>query len=303
VKKPSRNHVVGAPALFRRGDWELVIVPGFGARIVSLRFEGRDVMRPTAADKLEDGLCYGFAGFPLVPYCGPTFGKGFLWEGRFVALARNVVEEPTHTHGDGWLNPWTVAERNDHSCRLIYLHQPEASGWPWRYRAELIYRLVDTGLEIAMSLRNVDSQSAPAGLGFHPYFPRPKGTLLRFDAHKVWPPDAPEAINLAPVPLGPLDFSQGLDAAETQIDRCFEGWARSAELYYPDGPRLMITATQRFSRLQIYSPIAEDYVCVEPVTNANDALNRAAAGSSHHGLFILGPDDKLLGSMSFALDM
>ena len=110
----------------------------------------------------------------------------------------------------------------------------------------------------------------PAGIGPHPYFPKAPDTALTFDCTGVWPPDAPEAVALGAGPLEPgLDFRHGQNVGPIVFDRCFEGWSGLA-LSRPRQP------DSDGSRPTVPSAVADlrclglPYICIEPVTNAND---------------------------------
>ena len=83
----------GPLVTLEHGSYTLTVAPGFGARMVSFRHAGRDILRPTPDAVLAEPLVYGFAGFPLMPYSGPLFGPGFTFAGITHTLARNVREE------------------------------------------------------------------------------------------------------------------------------------------------------------------------------------------------------------------
>jgi aldose 1-epimerase len=283
------------------GPYELVAAPHFGGRIVSLTWHGRDVLRPTPEAIIANPKVYEFAGFPLMPYSGPLFGPGFAFAGIDYVLDRTVREEPSATHGDAWISPFQIVDRNDASVSLRYDHEPEQGMFPFRFRGDLRFALSQEGLSIAMQVTSRDHRPMPAGFGFHPYFPKPKGTRLRFEAVGVWPADAPEAVTL---PCGPLieglSFRDGADVSEMVVDRLYEGWDGRAELSYEDGQRTTITADGALDKMQIYSAWHYPYVCVEPVSNANDGFNRMAAGVPSHGVRVLEPNRSIEGTIRIA---
>ena len=51
----------GKLVTIRAGGTELVVAPECGARLVSFRVDGRDVLRPASAEALEKAVPYGFA--------------------------------------------------------------------------------------------------------------------------------------------------------------------------------------------------------------------------------------------------
>jgi aldose 1-epimerase len=281
------------------GSASVVLAPECGARIVSFRVDDRNVLRAASPEALATGISYGFAGFPLMPYSGPIFGGGFQFGSQWHPLARNVPEEPTATHGEGWIRPWTVRSQSDNRVELTMDHMPAAGEFPFAWRGNLTFLLEANHFVIELRLTCRDHRPMPAGIGFHPYFPKPPGTRLQFQAAGMWPADAPEAVGLPCGPLLPgLDFSNGLDASEIVLDRCFEGWDRRAEVHYPDGFITTITAEGALEKLQIYDAWDYLYVCVEPVSNANDGFNRMAHNVPCHSTTILNPGQSLWGRLA-----
>jgi aldose 1-epimerase len=280
------------------GPYSLTVAPAFGARLVAFRHAGRDVLRATPDTVLAKPTVYGFAGFPLMPYSGPLFGPGFSFAGVSYRLARTVREEPTATHGEAWIGPFEILAKGRAMLELEMAHEPATGSFPFRFRGQVRYSLSDDGLTILLRLTSRDHRPMPAGLGIHPYFPKNPGTRLRFAAVGVWPPDAPEAVLLGCQPLADgLDFGGGPDVSGMVIDRLYEGWDGRAEVVASDGFRTVIEADGVLDKMQIYSAWDYPYVCVEPVSNANDGFNRMAAGVPSHGVRVLEPGRSIEGSV------
>jgi len=288
----------GPLATLEHGPYALTVAPGFGARLVSFRHAGRDILRPTPEAVLAKPIVYGFAGFPLMPYSGPLFGPGFSFAGVNYPLARTVREEPTATHGESWIEPFRILDRNTAALELEMIHEPMPGRFPFRYRGQVRYSLSDDGLAILLRVTSLDHRPMPAGLGIHPYFPKPPGTRLCFASVGVWPPDGPEAVLLGCQPLTEgLDFAESPDVSAIVIDRLFEGWDGRAEIIAPDGHRTVIEADGALDKMQIYSAWDYPYVCVEPVSNTNDGFNRMAAGVPSHGVRVLEPNRSIEGTV------
>ncbi|MGE3830379.1 MAG: hypothetical protein AB7F76_05225 [Parvibaculaceae bacterium] len=282
-----------------RGALQFIVAPEAGARFVSFTADGRDILRTASPQGLNTGTCYEYGGFPLVPYSGPIFGDGFRFGGEFHALGRTVPEEPTATHGEGWIRPWQILRQDAAALRLQFDHVPRPDAFPFGYRGVVDFSLEAEKLVIDIELICRHHRPMPAGIGIHPYFPKPAGTALRFDATGLWPPDSPEAVEQGCGPLeAGLDFRNGQDVSAIVFDRCFEGWDGLAELSYPDGHRTRIEAEGALTRLQIYDAWHYPYIYVEPVSNANDGFNRMALGVPGHGVQVLEPGQSLSGRMS-----
>jgi aldose 1-epimerase len=293
----------GPLVTLEHGPYVLTVAPHFGARMVSFRHGARDVLRPTPAEVIAKPVVYGFAGFPLMPYSGPLFGPGFSFAGEDHVLARNVREEPSATHGDSWIAPFAIVDQSDSALTLEMEHAPSPGTFPFRYRGHVRYALGDGGLSIRLRVTSRDHRPMPAGLGIHPYFPKPEGARLKFNCVGVWPPDGPEVVGIGCGPLtAGFDFSAGQDLTDVVIDRLFEGWDSHAEVIGPDGARTVIEADGALDKLQVYSAWDYPYVCVEPVSNTNDGYNRMAAGAPSHGIRILEPNRSIEGTVriSFA---
>ncbi len=290
---------VGRLVSLRDDTTELVVAPECGARIVSFRVAGRDVLRAASPEALKSAVPYGFAAFPLLPYSGPIFGDGFRLGETWHPLARNVSMEPTTTHGEGWIMPWRTAEASEQSLTVDLDYHPATDAYPFAWRGTMTFAVSKGGMSVALTLKNRDHRPMPAGMGLHPYFPKEPGTILTFDHTGVWPPDAPEAVAEGCAPIEPgLDFRDGQDVGPLVLDRCFEGWDGVATLTAPDGFTTRIEADPVFGKLQIYDAWDYPYICIEPVTNANDGFNRAAIGVPSHAVAMLEPGRALAGAVT-----
>ncbi|CAN5706558.1 hypothetical protein BH11PSE6_BH11PSE6_00450 [soil metagenome] len=108
--------------------WELDLLPALGGAIGALRFQGTDILRPTA-DSTTDPL--QSACFPLVPYANRIAGGRFSFGGRDIRLPLNFGDHPNTLHGFGWQRPWDVVEVAPDRARLTQVHDG-GDGWPWR---------------------------------------------------------------------------------------------------------------------------------------------------------------------------
>lgn len=274
----------------------LEVAPACGARLLSFTIAGRNVLRPLAS-RSGNPPPYEFAGFPLLPYSGPIFGGGFTFEGKAYPLGRTIAAEGDPVHGDGWTGNWTIATRGPDKLTLTYEHEPREGAFPFRWTGQLTYAVTANALSVDMRLANSDSRAFPAGMGFHPYFPRPPGTRLQFAHGEVWPADGPEAVAIEPTVIEGLDFNAGQDVTELVVDRCFEAWPGAAHIAHPNGRSVTVTASREFGKMQIYVPWYAPFLCVEPVTNANDGFNRARHGVLRHGVVRLAPGQTLSGTI------
>ncbi|MGD9510576.1 MAG: aldose 1-epimerase [Geminicoccaceae bacterium] len=284
-----------------RGDLSLALLPEAGAAIVRLTCGGVDVLRrgdpgAVARDPTEA------ACFPLVPYSGPVVGGRFPFDGIEHRLARTHPNEPEPIHGEGWVAVWEAVDHRTDTAILRYHHLPRSGAFPFPfpYLAEQRIALDRGRVTIGVSVTNLGDRPMPAGIGVHPYFPDRRGLRLHLAAGGVWSRRPLDRDGPAVLPVPPdWSFAEPRAAAALVVDDSFPGWAGKAELSWADrGLAVEITADPLFRFVQLFSTADEDFLCVEPVSNANDGFNLMAAGIEQHGVQLLAPGQRLAGAMS-----
>jgi aldose 1-epimerase len=77
------------------------------------------------------------------------------------------------------------------------------------------------------------------------------------------------------VPFGKFDYSSAMPVERGDIDHCFVGWDRRAEIEWPDRRyALEITASDTLPCAVVCIRSDIGCFCFEPVPHINDALNR-----------------------------
>jgi len=279
----------------------LVRVSPQGASLVDAWFDDRPVLRPYAGDvnmpfNSVDGAC-----FPMVPYCGRIEGNTFtIGEQRYSMLPNTDVDKH-RLHGDGWLNLWSVLERQTERVRLGLTHTLDSES-PYHYEAQLEISVADEQLKMILSVVNRGKTSLPFGLGFHPYFPLTASTTLQFEA-KGYRDEREDHLpaELVDIPTE-LNFSHSLAVPDRFFHLGFENWNARTLISNPElGINVTMQASGRFDRLQIFSPgpDASDseglrYVCVEPMTHTCNAHRMRG----DHGLQMLEPDQSMQATLT-----
>jgi aldose 1-epimerase len=94
------------------------------------------------------------------------------------------------------------------------------------------------------------------------------------------------------------DFAEPRSAAGLIIDDSFRGWVGRARLNWPDrGLTIDLAADPVFRLVQLFSTADANFLCVEPVSNANDRFNLLAAGATGHGVTVLAQGERLAGAV------
>jgi aldose 1-epimerase len=285
----------------RAGGAGLTLAPAVGGAVTRYWWErdgaAWEWLRPTAPSALRDGHAHRAAAFPLVPFSNRIRAGRFVFGGRAVSLPLNRTREPHAIHGHGWQGRWRVVGAGPREARLEYRHAP--GDWPWAYRATQRFTLTPAGLTVALALTNESAAPMPAGLGWHPYFPRAAGTRLTAEVSGVWRTDRETMPTTLVPPEAGADPSHGLIVSESRLDNCFVGWNHRALVEWPErGAGLAMTAEPPLDYLVVFTPRGRRFFCAEPVSHVTDAVNLAAAGHPDTGLHVLAPGETLASTIT-----
>lgn len=255
--------------VLERNGLRLVLLPDLGGSIRSFTLDGRNILFPASKQKPISPL--ETAGFPLFPFSGRIRDGAFSWNGRAVQLARNFAPEPHAIHGQAWLAVWTTDSVTSDQARLSLNYQP--GDWPWPYRAIQHFELTDYGLKLTLTLENLSTEEMPAGLGWHPYFPRGDAELSA-NVSSVWVAEQGD-IPDRQVPLSiDTDIRTARRVDALRLDNAFAIQPANADIFWPSSSlRVSIRSTPEFGHLVVYVPAGMDFFCVEPVSHAPDAIN------------------------------
>lgn len=280
----------------RAGCAELGVAVGVGGSLVRYQWamggQTYDWLRPATSADVASGAADRLACFPLVPFSNRIRDGRFTFGRRTIRLPLNRPPIPHAIHGQGWQTEWKIVARGSDRLSLEYEHA--ARDWPFLYRARQDLALSEEELRLTLCIDNRGPESMPVGLGWHPYFPRTPGCRLSARVTGMWATDQevmPTTLVGADPRLGGCD---GLPLATVALDNVFTGWHREATITWPERRmQLTIAAEAPLDFLVVYSPLAQDYVCVEPVSHCTDAFNLASAGRGDTGMATLAPGAQL----------
>ena len=283
------------------GQAHVDIVPEIGGSLAgywSETDEGpKHWLRPLSVEGLEAKNVLATSCFPLVPFSNRIRNGRFSFAGNNVSLPLNFGDHPHAIHGQGWQQPWSVEEATADTACLSFRHK--AGSWPWDFTARQRFALTADTLTIVLEICNQSLQDMPAGLGFHPYFPRTPKSGLTARVEEVWQIDEEVMpLHLEPV-SGDMDPGAGLLADKIVLDNCYAGWDRQATVVWPEHrAELIVRASIDLDTLVLFTPPSEDFLCIEPVSHCTDAFNLAAAGMADTGMMVLSPGQTWAVSMT-----
>ncbi len=279
----------------------LEIDPALGASVA--RFDLREpgglllpLMRPAeeGATWFNDLACYS-----LAPWSNRIAGGEFTWRGQRHRLTPDWPDG-TAIHGLVKDRPWRLIERSPVTAILEFASSdfPDLT-YSWPFHAAVRYELLEDALAVRLSVKNLDSsRPMPAGLGFHPFFPRflrepSEQAEIRYAALGRYP-----AQHMLPTrPAAPDDvmrrLNQGVPVGELDLDDVFLGSTSGATITWPrSGVRLTYGCSPALGHAVIYTGKPDSF-CFEPVTMVNDGFNVRERGWQDNGVAELAPGEPL----------
>jgi galactose mutarotase-like enzyme len=241
-------------------DSRVRICPHRGGIVLECRLNGRDLLyldKETFYD--PDANIRG--GIPvLFPICGQLRQGEYEWEG---------VTYRMKNHGVARLQPWDVAITGmDGSAwaTLTLRSNPETrEAYPFDFELRFTYRLKDGSLAIEQEYRNLSDKPMPMVAGFHPYFATESKNLpFVSDASRYF--DYNDGV--IKTFDGALDLN-GMKESVALLD------ALRPEISFPLAVDAMIRLrySEDFRYVVLWAVEGKRFVCVEPWTALNEALN------------------------------
>jgi aldose 1-epimerase len=238
------------------------------------------------------------AHFAMLPYVNRVRGNVLGVEGRQIPMPPNT-SEPLALHGAGWQARWNVLSGDDSHCRMGMEAPPD---YPFRFRASQAIHLAGASLRIELGVTNASEQAIPAGLGFHPYFPRDPDTRLRFRAAWFWL-EGPGHLPTSAIRVPPeLSFGEGAALPETWRANCYSGWDGLAVIDQPRlGYSVKMTGSDALRDLMFYTPPGEAFFALEPQSHTTGIVQTDADSEAANPMRVLRPNESMTVWMELAV--
>gem|GEM_PF-421455 len=242
----------------------------------------------------------GGQGDVLAPFPGRVKNGEFTFGGEVHSLAKNDKDGPNAIHGFLRAELFQTIELTSTTAVFRYdllANDYAAKGFPFSLQIEVSYSVSRLGLTTSYRIKNTGAVTAPAGIGFHPYFQVDKGPL------SDWSVEIPaqnylELENLIPtgrvLPVDgtKLDFKQPRFIKNERYNDCLAHLERSADgssqirLGSKNSTNLITLKLDKsfdyvviYTGDQIAAPNQRLGLAVEPMTCAPDAYNHADWGA------------------------
>lgn len=290
-----------APIELRSERLRVVISPARGGSLLAMRVKRGEAWLDLMPDPGSRG-----SSWLMLPYSNRIRDGRFVFDGR----EHQLTGAKNHAiHGDVRTRPWTIVAQTPSSLVLSFdsAEFPDFN-WPWPVHATVGITLSGDQVEQTVRLENLGETTMPAGFGWHPYYRRwltrdGEPVVLGFTAPRIHPdtdadglPDGPSE----PVPAD-LDFSTPRELGSGRIDACFAGFDGRATIQWPEsGVTLTYACSPNVTHLVCFGPEDRPVLAVEPAANANDGVNRLAAGEADSGVIPLAASEVLEASFTIS---
>jgi aldose 1-epimerase len=263
------------------GDLEAVFLPDHGMLGASLRHRGAEILR--RVQDIEAAAAKGStAGIALLhPWANRLAGPRYHAAGREVELdlsspLLHLDEHGLPMHGVPWsLLSWEVTEARQDcvAARLDWTRSDLLAVFPFRHRIEMMAIIRPNGLTLETTLIAGADGPVPVCFGFHPYFGLPD--LPRAEAQLKLPAMRRLALDQHGIPTGEEEPFDGFDCQLGEIG-FDDGFAlmeeRSSFSLAGAGRRITVDLLAGYRYAQVFAPKDKDYVALEPMTAAANAL-------------------------------
>ncbi|WP_246120390.1 aldose epimerase [Cohnella terricola] len=260
-----------------------VICPERGGIVISCRLRGQELFYLDRDTFLNPQANIRGGNPVLFPICGQLVNGQYEWNGRTYRM---------NNHGVARTSPWEVLNTDTDDSASITLalqsNEETLAAFPFKFELRFTYRLKDGALSIEQQYINKSQEDMPMVAGFHPYFATESKNLnYRTDATRL------------------LDYN---DKSEKAFDGYLqlEGMAESAALLDAKKPEIVFPLSQdrnirlsyseQFRYVVLWTVEDKPFVCVEPWTALNEALN------DKKGLLMVAPGETLNLELNFALE-
>ncbi|WP_407343354.1 aldose 1-epimerase family protein [Pengzhenrongella phosphoraccumulans] len=139
------------------------------------------MITPFRADEIAPA-CHGAV---LIPWPNRLADGQYTYDGATYQLPLTEPGRRTALHGLGRWERWTLIN-HDAAAVTLELALVPTPGYPFTLRLQITYRLSDDGLQVRTVATNEGANTAPYGVGFHPWLSPAGASLdectLRLDA-------------------------------------------------------------------------------------------------------------------------
>lgn len=259
------------------------ICPDRGGIVISCRLHGEELFYLDRDTFLNPQANIRGGNPVLFPITGQLVNGEYEWNGQTYKM-RN--------HGVARTSAWEVVDTSteDSASITLALHSnaETLAAYPFDFELRFTYRLKDGVLSIDQQYRNLSPQDMPMVAGFHPYFAtESKNLTYGTDATRML--DDNDKLEK---PFNGYLQLEGMVESAALLD------ASKPEITFPlaQDRTVRLTYSEQFRYVVLWSVEGKLFVCVEPWTALNEAMNKKKE------LLMIAPGEKLELTLNIALE-
>jgi len=286
------------------------ICPDAGANLFSFKIGEYEILHQPSSIKELRNLYYG------IPVLYPTPNRvrdcKYTFMGKEIHQVKNGKER--YLHGLVYDERWEFEEPAvNESGVTLKTHITITKGhhlfasFPFENTIRLNYTLLKDKLRFDYEVENQGTNPLPYGFALHPWFKtfgERKDNIIRADVEKSF-----EAINLLPtgklldVEGTPQDIRKATSLERLDLDNVYFGVSPKTKVnfkYNAINLRIILTASEDFTHLVVFTPIKKNFFCIENQTCSTDAHNMFGKGYEDIAhLLIVEPGKKMSGWIEY----
>jgi aldose 1-epimerase len=159
---------------------------------------------------------------------------------------------------------------NHAEIKLYYEEINPPTGYPFKFRVELTYKLTNEFLSLKINVINLDDKKLPFTVGWHPYFNSVDldKSEIQFSCTKKI------KCNKNNISLGfePFNLKMPLSLRKGRFDDAFVLEHTDVKFFTPEYD-LVLKSSEKESFLQLYTPMNTNVIAIEPMTGVSDSFN------------------------------
>lgn len=269
-------HSSGQTVSLTAGDYHATIVT-VGAGLAELTFQGCHLVIPHKPEEMP----LAHLGKVLIPWPNRIANGCYRYQGQEYPLPINEHGSHAAIHGLLAWRDWQIKELTPTRVTLTAF-LPPSYGYPFTLISQVVYSLdAQNGLSVEITSQNIGNQTAPYGVGIHPYLTCNLAPvdeyLLQLPATQVYAVDEQaNPTTLHPVDKLDLDFSQQKKIGAKKIDHTFQASSAHWEMKITHPQQaLTVSLSSNQPWLQVYSgeKLHRQGLAVEPMSCPPNAFN------------------------------
>ena len=155
--------------------------------------------------------------------------------------------------------------------KFAYNYKSPVEGYPFLFRVYLNYTITQNSIRLSIEIENLNSQSMPFGIGWHPYFHSLdlEQSVLCLKTSKEIECNQ----EMIPLQVKPIDFNNPLKIEGKHFDTCYIIDTKEVSIKTNEYIAKIEVFNQEEQYLQIFTPASRNCIAIEPMSCAPNAFN------------------------------